>query len=200
MSTRNILFSLFVVVAAAQIYVPGSIIVRHEKILAEGKPFKFRTRPVDPYDAFRGRYVALGFEDATTVTLKHAHYDQGETVYVTLETKPDGFAKFASVSRTRPAEGDYIKTKMGWTYNYDKNDYAYVDAPFNRFYMEEFAAPDAETAYREHSGRENHDAYAVVRVLNGGSVIEDLFVGEKPIREYVKGVQNQKKEKKEKKK
>jgi hypothetical protein len=45
--------------------------------------------------------------------------------------------------------------------------------------MEERKAPKAEQVYRENS----RNTYALVRVRDGVGVIEDLFVGDKPIRE-----------------
>jgi uncharacterized membrane-anchored protein len=184
MTPKMWIFSLFGLLAAAMLYVPGSIILRYENILARGEQFKFRTRPVDPYDAFRGRYVALSFEDATTVTLRGEHYERGETVYVTLEKKPDGYARFAEASHTRPASGAYITTTMKWTDQYEKKgSVGYVEVPFDRYYMEESVAPKAETTYRQHSSRKERDAYALVRVLGGGAVIENVYVGDKTLRE-----------------
>ena len=61
MKPVNILFPLFIVVAVVQIAAPASMILRRERALDRGERFLFRTAPVDPYDAFRGRYVAPSF-------------------------------------------------------------------------------------------------------------------------------------------
>jgi uncharacterized membrane-anchored protein len=184
------MFLAFMAVAAAQLYVPASIIVRYEAILARGKTYKFRARPVDPYDAMRGRYVALGFDDATTVTVRGARYEHGETVYVTLAVKPDGYARFAEASRTPPASGDYVKTTMDW--DYAGKNWGRVIVPFDRYYMEESVAPEAEKAYREHATRKRQDAYATVRVLDGGAVLENVYVEGQPIREFARTVRKEK--------
>lgn len=60
---RNLLLALLVVLAAAQLAVPASMIVQRETVLTQGRVYKFKTAPVDPVDAFRGRYVALRFEE-----------------------------------------------------------------------------------------------------------------------------------------
>jgi hypothetical protein len=52
--------------------------------------------------------------------------------------------------------------------------------------MPEDLAPRAERAYAEHSRRSGRDAYIEVRLRSGVAVIEDLYVGGKPIREYLK--------------
>jgi len=56
---------VFVLVAFAQLAVPGSLIWKREHTLRQGNVWKFRTAPVDPVDVFRGRYVALHFEVET---------------------------------------------------------------------------------------------------------------------------------------
>ena len=65
------------------------------------------------------------------------------------------------------------------------SDLVCFDLPFDRYYMEEKLAPAAEAAYRQNSGREKRDAYVVVRIRSGRAVIEDLFICEKPILEYI---------------
>ena len=53
---------IFLLVALAQIAVPASMIWKRQRTLSEGRVWKFRTAPVDPVDAMRGRYLALRFE------------------------------------------------------------------------------------------------------------------------------------------
>ena len=60
-----------------------------------------------------------------------------------------------------------------------------LELPFERFYMEEELAPEAERVVRERSRGGQRDAYIAVRVRSGSAVIEDLFVGGKPIREFL---------------
>lgn len=55
-----------------------------------------------------------------------------------------------------------------------------------RAYMNERDAPEAERVYRQHSLRGGaRDAYIVVRVLNGTPVLEELYVGDRPILEFL---------------
>lgn len=166
---------ILLVVAAGQLAIPATMILQRERTLREGHAYKFRTQPVDPYDAFRGRFVALRLEPNTVTG---ANFERGTTVYVTLAEGADGYVTFTGVSRERPAGQDYLKVKMGWSNT--------LQLPFDRFYMEEKAAPEAERAYREHSRQGGaRDAYVIVRVLDGHGVIENLFVAGVPIAEFV---------------
>ena len=53
-------------------------------------------------------------------------------------------------------------------------------------FLEESAAPKAEAAYREHSRAGNQDAYVTVRVRNGFSALEELYVAGKPIHDFLR--------------
>ena len=179
MSRTRILALLFLLVALVQLALPAARIRQYEQTLREGKAFKFRTAPVDPYDAFRGRYVALRFEAGDAAWGEKEVAGHGQKIFALVETGPDGFARFTSASSHRPASGDFLEAKSSYSAGDNR---VRVDVPFDRFYMAEKIAPDAERAYREHSanGRER-DAYAIVRIRDGVGVIEQVFVGDKPL-------------------
>lgn len=183
---RKFMMMVFAIFAAAQLAVPAAMILRYELVLAQGTLYKFRTAPVDPYDAFRGRYVALRIKEDTVKVKNKADFKYQEPVYALLETDPDGFAKFATVTKTPPAgKGDYLKVKVRYTYSENDNVIS-LDVPFNRYYMNENFAKAAETAYRENSRRGKENTYIAVRVLDGKAVIQGLFINNKPIELYLK--------------
>jgi len=169
-----------IVLFLVQLAVPCWMIINREATLRLGKPFKFETAPVDPVDAFRGRYVAIRVQErsADTVNLDQK-FDPGQTIYVTVKNKPDGYAKLGTLLRERPAGGDYIRAKAG-------RGGTQVVLPLDRFYMNERMAPKAEQAYRDTSGTGKRNAYILVRVRNGDVVIEDLFLDGKPAYDYLR--------------
>jgi hypothetical protein len=57
---------------------------------------------------------------------------------------------------------------------------------FDEMWVTEGDAMAAESAYREHSRRGNVDAYATVRIRDGDAAIEQLFVADKPLREFLR--------------
>ena len=183
MKNMKWLLPVFVVVALVQLAVPAGMIVRREITLKEGKAYKFHTAPVDPYDAFRGRYVALSLEPNSVAVPANSNFEYRSKVYVTLEEGPDGFARFTGATIEPPVGRDYIKADSWGSYPAGKLT---LRLPFDRFYMEESAAPKAEKAYREHSRRGQQDAYVTIRVRNGFAVLENLYVAGKPITEFVR--------------
>ncbi len=183
MNTKPVLLAGMLVLALAQLGVPLSMIARREATLRDGKVFRFKTAPVDPYDAFRGRYVALGVEERKGPLEGNAEYRRGQRVYALLEEDGEGFARIRQVVTARPDEGDYIAVRGAW--GRDKDGNLQVHWPFNRYYMNEELAPRAERVYREHSRRGKHDAYITVRVKGGFAVLEELYISDKPIGEFL---------------
>ena len=180
MKTR-LLLGLFGFAILAQLAVPASMILKRERVLAHGQAFKFRTAPVDPYDAFRGRFVALGFDENSVMAPPGHDFARGQTVHVRLEEDADGFAKLAEILRDRPDAAPYLTTKI----LYVGGNRVQLRLPFDRFYMDEDAAPAAEQAYWKYSASSNRNAYVQVRIEKGFAVLEDLYVDGQPIREHL---------------
>lgn len=179
---KRVLLLLFIVTAVVQIAVSAGMIISREITIRSGKEYKFRTEPVDPYDAFRGRYVALSVEGSSALFGEGEEYTRRQTVYAVIEEDKQGFARITRVQPERPDHDNYIKAKIGRVY---KNAVS-LNLPFNRFYMDEFEAPKAEAAYRTSGRKEGFETYITVRVHSGNGVIEGLYIDDKHIREYVK--------------
>jgi len=184
MNMKNLQFSfaLFAVLSFFQLAVPVWMIANREMTLRDGKQFRFRTAPVDPYDAFRGRFVALQvFQNFGTLSSREK-LAANKKVFAQLGEDNDGFAKIIAISASRPPANDYVACRV----NSLTDSLVYLQFPFDRYYMDEHAAPAAEAAYREHSRREVQEVYVTVRVRDGNAVVEELFIGGMPIREFLR--------------
>ncbi|WP_442753471.1 GDYXXLXY domain-containing protein [Methylocystis sp. JAN1] len=171
---RAWIFAAFLVVCLIQIAAPASMIWKQERALAYGQPFKFRTAPVDPYDAFRGKYVALSFREGLPKLSANIPPSYRGKVYAPITVGDDGFARCGDAALAPPQGGPYLTLNVESGYPDQV-----LSLPFDRYYMEEAKAPAAETAYTQ-ATREK-DAYVVVRILDGAWAVEDLYVGGKPI-------------------
>jgi uncharacterized membrane-anchored protein len=181
----KVIFGLFMAVAAAQVAVPLGQVWKYEDVLRTGKAYKFRTAPVDPYDAFRGRYVALNYDGTSAPVRKGDRLEYRRPAYVSLGQDTNGFAVFGELSAQPPVTGAYVRVEYLYP-NWTNTSTATFRLPFDKFFMEETAAPQAEEAYRRQGrGAPNAVAYAAVRVKNGRGVIEDLYLQGKPIREFL---------------
>jgi hypothetical protein len=173
-SWRLIVFALL---AVAQVAVPASLIWKREHTLRLGSVWKFRTAPVDPVDAFRGRYVALQFDVESQPISPPANAGSGDTVFVTLRQSAEGFAEIDTVSLSRPGGDNYFEAQL-----LGKN----VTLPFDKFWMTERDAPAAEAAYNAQSRRDKRNAFVTVRVFRGDAAIEQLYLDNQPLGDYLR--------------
>jgi uncharacterized membrane-anchored protein len=171
--------AIFVLVALAQISLPASMVWKRERTLREGRVWKFRTAPVDPVDAWRGRYLSLRF---AAEEFPHAQMDALEPAYVSLKEDEQGFAIVDQI-QSQPAAGNNI-IKVDRVYFYDGK--GHVVFPFDKLWVNEKNAPAAEAAYAAHSNRKHLDAYVTVRVHDGDAAIEDLYLGEETLRDSLR--------------
>jgi hypothetical protein len=180
---KPLIMIVFVLTAAAQLLVPASMVVKREATLREGKVFKFRTTPVDPYDAFRGRYVALSYEQDRITKAEQFSFKRGQKVFAVLSEDEEGYAQMVSVWQHRPEDLDYLEVEVRSGVSYETN--VLVRIRQDRFYMEENAAPKAEAAYQAMSSSTNRNAHVQMRIRDGFGVIEELFIDDLPVREYL---------------
>ncbi|MDC8005708.1 GDYXXLXY domain-containing protein [Aureisphaera galaxeae] len=178
----------FLVMVGAQWFVPANMIYQQEGALVEGTPYKFKTRPVDPSDPFRGKYIVLNYELSSFAPVDST-LQFNEYVYVYIEEGEDGFAKATEVSPyPLDTEQDFVKAEYQYSYNQRVN----FNLPFDRFYMEESKARPAEDAVRDVN--RNRDSlspvcYALVYVKEDVAVLENVFIGETSIQEFVEGLE-----------
>jgi uncharacterized membrane-anchored protein len=168
---------VLLLVAFAQLAVPASLIWKREQTLGRGSVWKFRTAPVDPVDVFRGRYVALRFDVETQEISPPPNASYSDKVFVTLKANAEGFAEIDQLFATKPAGDDFIEAHLsGKT----------VVLPFDKYWVTERDAPAAETAYRNLSRRGNQNAFVTVRVFRGDAAIEQLYLDNLPLAEYLR--------------
>jgi hypothetical protein len=174
---------IFGVLVAAQLAVPAWHIVSFEQVLKTGTPYRFRCAPVDPFDAFRGRYVRVAPRIGPVPCRSDKALTRRQTVFVKLREGSDGFAEGVEAVLEPPAQGDYTAAYYTWS---PSNGVINVDLPFDRFYMPERLAPQAERAYG--GGASSTNAWLAVRLKNGRGVIENLYVDERPIAEVARAM------------
>jgi len=189
MNKQNILFGVFIVVVILQLFVPAKMIFEKERVIEGGKEYKFKTAPIDPSDPFRGKYITLRFEENSVVISDEIDWQNHQDVYVFLTTDSAGFAKTESVSKDVPInQQDYVKCKVNYVNFYKKKELI-IDYPFDRYYMEESKAYDAEVLHRESMRDTSKVTYALVNIKHGDAVLKDVLINGISIKEIVKNRQ-----------
>ncbi|HEY7498327.1 MAG TPA: GDYXXLXY domain-containing protein [Vicinamibacterales bacterium] len=186
-----------VILSVAQLGAAAWSIARYESTLRSGALYRIRIEPVDPADAFHGRYVAVRpsitvlADDKSDLARDLQRIQSGERGYVVLAADADGFARVSDVVFTPPAQGDYLEVAYvwdQWTRETQPGETARhvgynVSFSFDRYYMNEGAAPIAEQRYAEASRRNSTaKAWLAVRVKGGAGVIEGLLIDGDPIK------------------
>lgn len=187
MKTKTLLFGLFLIVAAVQLYIPAEMISYNENIIQTGTLLKFKCEPIDPYDPFRGKYIYLNFSNRTIQVKKADNYKFNQKIYVTFKPDVDGYARMDKIYTKEPTNRtDYLELTVDNTHNDDTIQKITVEYPFNRYYMNEYKAPKAEQTYAESVNDVKKSVYAEVAIKKGTGVINDVRIDNIPIKDYVK--------------
>lgn len=174
-------YLFFGIVIALQLAVPLSMIYSSEKILINGREFRFRCEPVDPSDLFRGQYITLSYKN-NAVHVDNPDRFNNKDVFGILTTDQEGFGYFSSVVLSEPTSGDYLKTKVISSGSKDVT----LEIPFQTYYLEESKAPMAEQIYRKRSGDTSFKVYSKVSILNGKGKLHSVFINDSNIAEILK--------------
>ena len=76
---------------------------------------------------------------------------------------------------------DYLEVKVSSIINTPGEQRVYVDFPFDRLYLEENKAPEAEQIYRDAMNDNQASAYALVYIKDGRGVLTDVVVDGKSL-------------------
>jgi uncharacterized membrane-anchored protein len=188
---KKIILPLFALMCLAQWFVPAQMIYDQEQVLREGKTYHFKTAPIDPSDPFRGKYITLRFEEDRVEVVDPKEWKNAEDVYVSIVDSA-GFAKISTVSLYEPEGSDYIKARISHVSDYGKPYMLQIQYPFERFYLEESKASEAERLYWENRTDSTQVIYAVVSVKNGSAALKDVMLNDRSIVEVVKEINDKK--------
>ncbi|WP_456437918.1 GDYXXLXY domain-containing protein [Psychroserpens sp.] len=182
MKTKYI-FILFVILAIVQLGIPAQMINHRESILKEGKPFKFKTEPIDPSDPFKGKYIYLNYELDNYIS-EDTDWKRSNTIYVSIVNDSLGFVKASAIHKEVPQNGDFVMAKVN-RYNSNAKEVRFI-FPFNEFYMKESKAYDAEVAHRDAQiDPLSNKTYALVYIKDGEAVLDNVFINDIPIADFV---------------
>lgn len=177
----------FSILALIQWFIPGKLIWEKGQVLKKGQPFKFKTEPVDPSNPFKGKYITLNFRENSFTDTVHRNFRSDETVYVILNQDSAGFVFIKNVSSEKPAHSNsFVKANVSYISEEKDSVTIHLNYPFDEFYMEEFKAPKAEEIYRESNRDTTKVTYALVRILDGEAVLENVFIDSIPIGQMIK--------------
>ena len=178
---KNLPWIVFAIAVLAQWAAPLSQIRQHEKILTTGTLIKLKCSAPDPYDPLRGRYLAVRPAESEFNVGADSKFTSEQPAYATFTTGADGLSSIKSLTAEPPLTDDYLLVKTSYVYG----GKAHITWPFDRFYINEKLAPEADKWFAENI-RSAKGIVAEVRVLKGRAVLTDLSLDGKPFREILK--------------
>lgn len=182
MTRRTLRLALLALVFVAQLGYPAYLLARHERTLAAGETLRFACRMTDAAVALRGHYIVLDCPPLCVSTPPGQRFLSGDPIYVGFARDETGPARPVTVSRERPDQGTYLRTRAaGWS---EAKGVA-IDLPFRRYYLGEDLAAVAAQSFAASGDNVELEARIDVRVRNGRAVLEELYLGGLPVREYL---------------
>lgn len=177
---------MFVVAAGAQWLLPLFGVWQHERVIARGTTVRIRCAAPDPYDPLRGRYLAVRPEE-TRLPAPDGMPERGAVpVWATLVTDADGLSRIESLSLSPVSGPTVVRLVATWQRWNQEGDTVSVAWPFDRFYLNEWLAPDADTLVAERFREGQSQPVAELRLLDGRVVLTDVLVDGVSIRDIVK--------------
>lgn len=182
---KNWIFLFFLLMVIFQWMIPANLVWQSETTISKGQVFKFKVRPVDPNDPFRGKYIILGFEANSFAANDSSLFYKGQQIFVRLGTDENGFAKVTDASpELYGNEPEWVTAKITHLYGNQPVD-LFFEYPFDKFFMEESKAPAAEKLYAEATQDSARVVYAIVNIHNGNGVLEDVMIDGQSISKWV---------------
>ena len=177
--------AVFAVAALMQWAVPLAGIWQHERVIARGVAVKLLCAAPDPYDPLRGRYLAVRPAQDRVPAPPGMPEGQAVPVWARLVAAADGLARIESLS-LEPVAGPMVIRLVARLDPGADEARVSLDWPFDRLYLNERLAPDADALVAERL-RDGTHPDAEIRLLDGRAVLTDVLVDGVSIRDVVRG-------------
>ncbi len=165
---------IFIVACILQISAPIYMIGHREGIIKHGERYSLKIAPVDPYDAFRGRYMSIRLQDSSYEATEDLELKKGSKIYLLIK-KGAEYDRIADLFVKKPKNVQFIKGKISYVERKDGKYIYHYTTDINRYYLQEERASEAENQFRSRSGE---DSYVEVTVKDGELVCTGLIIGE----------------------
>ena len=191
-TSRTLPLVVFALAAVAQCVAPLAGVIGRERVARHGTSFRVRCDAPDPYDPFRGRFLAVRPEQTTVAAPAGMPVGEIVTAWGVLAVGDDGLARIERLELAPSAGANVIRVRAVR----HAGDRAQVRWPFDRFYLNERLAPEADAvvarAVRERRGPVGSVAataalpVAEFRLLDGRAVLVDVLLDGVSVRDLAK--------------
>ena len=195
MKPKKLLFSAFILVCLAQLFVPWQMIRQQPNFAAPGAEFKFK---IDSKlnegsnhtgASIRGKFIWLEFEQARLKITDKKVWEPDEGVFVLFTRDSLGFAKIESVTKTKPVNNvDWVRARV-WI-NWRDTTTLHINYPFNQYYIKDTNPNDVETIIKNGLNDSLKFNYLSVKIRENQFQVEDLIINEVSFKEMMKNIRH----------
>jgi hypothetical protein len=186
-SSNKLRLVLYLLAFALALAYPLHTIVKLENRANISGVFSFKVAAYDPYDIMRGRYMALRVLP-DRCKLEDDSFNSKKKTYLRLGVDQDGFAEILGVSNQKPANGPFLALNGEQLRSYEPKGEILIYYPFNKFYLNEKIAKEADAEVRRISAASDgtDKIYLQVAILKDGSFkVDNLYINDKTIRQHI---------------
>ena len=191
MKPKNLLFSAFILVAMAQLFVPWQMIRTRPNFIDPGAEFKFKIdsklRDGNSHTgaSIRGKFIWLELEQSNMKIADKKEFEQNEGVFVVFTRDSLGFAKIESVTKKKPVNNvDWIRAGV-WV-NWRDTTTLHINYPFNQYYIKETNPKDVETIIKKGLNDSLKINYLKIKIRDNQFQVEDLLINDVSFKEMMK--------------
>ncbi len=181
MKSRKLLFSAFIVVALAQLFVPWQMISEQPKFAETGVEYKFKIDSKAKSDnnwagaSIRGKYIWLKFEEDQIKIADKKEWENFQSAYVLLTHDSAGFAKIESATKTKPQNSiEWIRAKT-WVHWKDTTT-LHLEYPFNMYYFKDTSPKEIESILKNGLSDSLKVNYLSVKIRENQFFVNDLII------------------------
>jgi len=170
--------------AVIQLMFLGGLLFDYEKTKNEGALFRLELQAYDPYDIFRGNYLAMSFkEDRVKAPKFQPRWE--EKFYVKLAQDPKtGFARPVEVSQQFHGGNDWVEVRNSGGSVIDGADTTLlISFMQDRFFINEDKVKRADEVLRRATADSSKRCWAEMRVRNGTAILTDVKIDGKSLRD-----------------
>lgn len=169
---------IFIAFALLILSIPMYLMLNSERVLEDGYRHKIKLEAYDPFDPFRGKYLRINYDN----NVSSEKMEKGDNIYITLKKDSTGFSVFDQGTSTAPETDDYFKSKVLSSYG---GNTRFKTDNISKYFINEDKAKKAEDIMFDYQRNHPDSIYVAIRVLDGEIRLEDIFIEETPLLEFI---------------
>ena len=193
MKPKNLIFSIFILVAVTQALVLLYMITNQPDLETKGTPYKFKIDPKVNRDqdntGYSGDFIWLRFEQSRMKAVKKKDWEHNRSLYLILSKDSLGFARIESLSKTKPSNTtEWVRAS--WWVNWKDSTEINFNLPFTQYYIKNADRKDVESIIKTGLKDSLKISYLNVKIRENQFLSGDLMIGDVSFKDMLKKIKH----------